>query len=439
MLGRSVLLAIGASLISSICFAKEPGMTNVKTYCFGRYLVDVPADAQINGEVYQYKYGAIEAQHVADSHVAIKDYTARTVSSLKSTKAESGYAYDSSVDVDPQTTIVVSISKPYGRENFGIDVVRADKNVLFTMKERSFRATVLQDDVLPSLKAKVLPNLHARGVGEIPSQSGFCLKDGFIADDGKAAQYEEAGITFKFPQWPGVLVSVNSSTVTKLGEPKLLERMAKAPIPDAYKSLMSSIHDIRKGTRVAAGREGEEILSTVPTDGGYRLHQFQWEAQGSKIDDPLDPTLTVEFESGMTRIDGQPARPKLSDEEAVRLFDAVVNSIRLRPTNGSGKVSGIEPGPTLPLGTLAQTGSVCPQSGWWTCPEANGQEIVGGTRQHFAAGTVMPQVRVISRTAFLDRMLGKQQEHAVNTTWKLVGFDEEPPTEAPGESGSSEG
>jgi len=51
----------------------------------------------------------------------------------------------------------------------------------------------------------------------------------------------------------------------------------------------------------------------------------------------------------------------------------------------------------------------------------------------------MPQVRVVSRTAFLDRMLGKQQEHAVNTTWKLVSFDDEPPTEAPGDSAPNEG
>ncbi|WP_081885150.1 T6SS immunity protein Tli4 family protein [Paraburkholderia kururiensis] len=436
MLGRSVLLAVGASLISSICFAKEPAMSNVKTYCFGRYLVDIPSEAEVNGQVYRYKFERIDT--LTETQGNFEKRMSSRENELKSGKRQDGYALINVLR--PKTDIrIFELSKslitgPAG----GLEAYRWDKGRTFSMQGNAYAMTRLPN-VAMTLQSSVLPNLGARDPADIPSQPGFCLKDGFIADDGKTAQYEEAGISFKFPQWPGILVSVNSSTVTKLGEPKLLERMAKAPIPDAYKSLMSAIHDIRKGTRVAAGRDGEEVLSTVPTDGGYRLHQFQWEAQGSKIDDPLDPTLTVEFESGMTRIDGQPARPKLSDEEAVRLFDAVVNSIRLRPTNGSGKVSGVEPGPTLPVGTLAQTGSVCPQSGWWTCPEANGQEIVGGTRQHFAAGTVMPQVRVISRTAFLDRMLGKQQEHAVNTTWKLVGFDEEPPTEAPGESGSSEG
>ncbi|WP_232231875.1 T6SS immunity protein Tli4 family protein [Burkholderia sp. WSM2230] len=414
-------------------------MSNVKTYCFGRYLVDLPADAVVSGQAYQYMFGQIDSEPTNIDQKGFSDMLARRSDSLKSTSELKGRTLKGVVSNGPAAEALITSEKIFGEDNYGFEAYWFTPHRLFTLKTQDMEQSTFQAKVLPRVKERLLPNLRARNRDDIPSQPGFCLKNGFIADDGKTPQYEEAGISFKFPQWPGVLVSVNSSTVTKLGEPKLLERMAKAPIPDAYRSLMSSIHNLRKGTRVAAGREGEEVLSTVPTDGGYRVHQFQWEAQGSKINDPLDPTLTVEFESGMTRIDGQPARPKLTDEEAVRLFDAVVNSIRLRPTGGSGKVSGIEPGPTHSLGTLARTGSVCPQSGWWTCPEANGHEIVGGTRQHFAAGTVMPQVRVASRAAFLDRVLGKQQEHAVNTTWKLVGFDKESPTDASGESAPNEG
>ena len=58
------------------------------------------------------------------------------------------------------------------------------------------------DSVLQRLETRLLPNLrHRRAAGgghaeEIPTEPGFCIKDGFIADDGKTPQYEDAGISF---------------------------------------------------------------------------------------------------------------------------------------------------------------------------------------------------------------------------------------------------
>ncbi|MEX3954787.1 hypothetical protein [Trinickia sp. EG282A] len=42
-------------------------MSNTKTYCIGRYLVDLPADAQINGQAYDYKYGRIDSSKSSES------------------------------------------------------------------------------------------------------------------------------------------------------------------------------------------------------------------------------------------------------------------------------------------------------------------------------------------------------------------------------------
>jgi len=220
-----------------------------------------------------------------------------------------------------------------------------------------------------------------------------------------------------------VLISVNSITITKLGEPKLLERVDSTPVPDALKGVAGLIKTLRKGNRTVNGREGEEILETYPTDLGFRTHQFRWEAQGTQIGEALKPTLIVEFESGMFKDDhGNPLRPNITDDQAIAIFDAVVNSIRLRPTSGT-KVSSAVPSSTLPLGTLVQTGSICPQTGWWTCPEANGHEVVGGGRQRFIAGSVMPVTTVLGSRNFADKLLGKQPQYNVNTTWQLVGFD----------------
>ena len=165
------------------------------------------------------------------------------------------------------------------------------------------------------------------------------------------------------------------------------------------------------------------MLSTVPSGNGYHLHEFRWESQGTSINDPLKPTLIVELESGMTSDDdGEPTRPRLTDEQAIAIFDAVANSVRLRPVDGA-KISEAAPAPLVPLGTLAQTGTPCPQTGWWTCPEATANEVEGGRRQRFEAGTAMPIVQVFGKQSFVDRLTGRQQKHGINTVWQLVAYD----------------
>ena len=39
-----------SSIVAVNCYAKDPQMSETKTYCIGRYLVDLPADAKINGK-----------------------------------------------------------------------------------------------------------------------------------------------------------------------------------------------------------------------------------------------------------------------------------------------------------------------------------------------------------------------------------------------------
>ena len=67
----------------------------------------------------------------------------------------------------------------------------------------------------------------------------------------------------------------------------------------------------------------------LPTDEGYKVHQFRWESR-YELDDPFKPVIIVELSTGQG--EDEDVRPTISEKEAVELFDAVVNSIRLRPT-----------------------------------------------------------------------------------------------------------
>lgn len=415
-------IALGVFLITATCYAKEPAMSGTNTYCIGRFLVDIPADAEVNGEAYQYLFGRIDSQRTGMDAESFSADMEKRIAAWRATDENKGRTLKSVVTSDPTARALVTSQKLFGKRNYGFEAYWLKDHHLFTLKTQDMDEAVFRERVLPRLTNELLPNLRARKADEVPAQPGFCLKDGFIANDGSVQQFEDAGISFKFAQWPGVLVSVRTVTVTKVGEPTLLHRMDSGSVPAAFANLVGQIKTLRRGKRDVNGRQGEEILETVPAEGGYHLHQFRWEAQGTGVKEPLKPTLVVELESGMTSVNGDPVRPKLTDDQAIAVFDAVANSVRIRPV-GDVKASEADPHPTLPLGTLAQTGSVCPQTGWWTCPEASSHEFEGGARQHFAAGTVLPMAIVLGTPTIADRIRGRQPRHALNTTWRLVDYD----------------
>lgn len=420
--------ALCAILFVPICYAKEPAMSDTKTYCVGRFLVDVPADAQIGGQAYEYRFGRVDSDASTESEEQFTNQMNQREADLKAGKDKDQYALAGTKSPSPAIRVFELSQQMLLGPSVGFEAYRWDHGHVFSMRQAGFIAAKYPG-VLSELETTLLPNLRARPVDESPSQPGFCLKDGFIANDGKTAQHEDAGISFKFARWPGVLVSVRTITVSKLGEPTLLHRADSGSVPDAFANLVHQIKTVRRGTREINGRNGEELLETVPTEGGYRLHQFRWEAQGTEISDPLKPTLIVEFESGMTSVNGDPVRPKLTDDEAVAVFDAVANSLRIRPT-GSNAASNDTSSPIQPLGTLARTGSVCPQTGWWTCPEAGSHEIAGGGRKYLVANSVMPVAQVAGSPGFMGKLLGKEQWHTVNTTWQLVAYAQQTTSES---------
>ena len=319
-------------------------------------------------------FGRIESEPTQLDAKLFDEMIERRATELRETNEDKGRTLKGTVSATPTAKALVTSENIFGSKDYGFEAYWLAQHTLFTLKAMAMNGTVFQTRVLPKLKNRLLPLVKGRSPGDIPTEPGFCLKDGFIADDGTTPQFEDAAITFKFAQWPGVLVSIETTTVTKPGEPALLQRVDSSGVWETFKDVVSQIRTLRRGQRAINGRAGEEILLTLPTDGGYRLHQFHWEAQGTEVGNGLKPTLTVELESGMKRENGVPARPRLTDAQAIELFDAVANSVRPRPVIAA-KVSEDQIAPTAPLGTLGQTGTTCPQTGWWTCPEATANEI----------------------------------------------------------------
>jgi len=107
--------------------------------------------------------------------------------------------------------------------------------------------------------------------------------------------------------------------------------------------------------------------------------------------------------------------PKPSDELILRLCKAK----NLDPATGLA----IPPPPKAALGTQANTGTPCPESGTWRATRFSFLQDATG---HFRKGETMPALYVPNRRIFdwLDDFLGLRYQD-VAVTWKLVAHDKE--------------
>ena len=408
-------------------------MSDTQTYCFGRFLVDLPKTVQVNGQRSEYMFGAIETGRTPPKQNIHQD---GFVEMMKTREAElrAGKHEEKFTLVEvrstnlPKARIFKLTKKLISLSAFGFEAYQSNGGVLFSMQQLSVGADGI-DSVLKDLETRLLPNLRARKSNEIPGEPGFCIKEGFIADNGKTEQYEKAGISFKFKEWPDVTVLVSATRSSKL-QPTLTERTSK-PFPAEFAEAAKKIKVLRQGKRVVGPLQGEEILDSLPTEEGYFVHHFVWDTQG-KPDSANEPALYFKFETGVNPGNGsRTIRPSLTDKQAIELYDRIVNSIRLRPTtpgktsdtsiNPSGNDSPVSP--RLPLKSKITSASNCPQTGIWECAaDAPG---ITERRRFIETGQPMPYGVTQKPAKGMGGLLGKMDDDTEEITWTLVGYDKD--------------
>jgi hypothetical protein len=304
-------------------------------------------------------------------------------------------------------------------QSHGFAAYKWDQGVMYSMRQSGFIPDKL-DSVFDRLQSRLLPNLRARDPAEIPTEPGLCIEHGFIASDGSERASERFEISLDFERWPDMMLTIGSSTIHK-AEPSLLERVGNAEVPAAFRPLLRHIRTVRKGRHDVGAITGEALLQMFPSDAGHMTHTFHWESHFA-LNDPFKPALVVELTTGRLS-KWQDKRPTISEQEAVALFDAVVNSIRLRPTTPAKPA--IEP--KAALGTPLVTGRSCPQSGVWQADE--------GERRFVREGETMPATRVVVTPSFLARLRGGQPLARRATRWTLVAYEPDPPSGAEPPSG----
>lgn len=96
---------------------------------------------------------------------------------------------------------------------------------------------------------------------------------------------------------------------------------------------------LRDGRRVVNDWHGDEMLLRIPSGYGKPSHHtFMFRAAGAPHD-PLHPFVEITLDTGVKGNSTSSVEPSLSDEEALALWDWLLNSIRVRPNAVAVKAS----------------------------------------------------------------------------------------------------
>ena len=400
----------------------KPLFEKTRTICFGRFLMQIPATASVvygPAEVetpieYFEGHGAKVAEHLAERLAEIQKEQEFLLKDDFVTLPLFGKVIDGKI---PGQKIVFGSKNQIGYTIYSFVPVGKD---LFV---QHLNSVLPQYDRIATFN-KVASHLRYRSESEVPAGPGTCIEGGFVHLEQK---YERVTVGVRLKEFPDVHFSVEvHKNQERLPESGRMELMRKQAEEDAEQrglgSLFARIKILRKEARQLGPWKGMEIASrTPPHEDDTETHEFRFQSLGA-VNDPLQPQLDVRLDSGVNNDRRASVKPSITDEEALALWDKLINSIKVRSANGM-KVSPAEP-PKIPLATLVGTGGTCPQTGLWQCTE--GDNIEDGRRRHFTAGESMPHAILLGEPNLWQKMTGDRPRHKTATVWSLVNYDAEP-------------
>ncbi len=402
---------------------KVENMTQqMKTMCVGRFLIDLPADAQVRfGEAFLAGWDI--STYTAETDEQFANRLTKTETDLKGAKNEHGRNSLESANEVSQDGFQ---GKIFEFEREWTTLIRNGKNV--TIEDVSVnghvRANGLSFDFIAKgtwpghskRLAEIVSQLKPLAADEIPSEPGFCIERGVIRDPLTADQRERVTIFVGIADHPDIAIVLD----TAAGLNPSGSLLARADQGSTRRQFPSFFHTIRRGERTLAGIPGEEILDKVSERTGTAGHKFRWESFGEK-NNVLRPELSLMLGSGHgPRAGSKPVNSSLRDDAILALWDKISSSLRVRPTKAAKPAAAAVP-PPPPLGTVVLANQACPASGWWRCGDDD-VDVQGGAVQYLRVGERVPQTVLLVPQTLWQRVRGKRStfQRSMASHWTLV-------------------
>jgi hypothetical protein len=156
----------------------------------------------------------------------------------------------------------------------------------------------------------------------MPKEPGSCFDGAMLMDAPNRKYSERVSTSIFWPERPDVRFEFLVADNGARPDPPLLTKLKDSePTP--------LVGVLRSRARVVADIPGEEELERITEHNGAVGHLFIWEAQG--LPNRFDhPHIRLEMSTGEAK--DAPIYSTLSDEDALKLWDAVLESLHWRPT-----------------------------------------------------------------------------------------------------------
>ncbi len=328
--GKILVVFLFSVLLNCVAlpsFAKESiqDTSDWHTHCIGRYLIDLPPDIKINfidtkigGTSIQWRQDLTQEQAIIEAHKKIEEFKHIKHLNLDGSQFIDSFELPGGGIVihrwngDYSTSLSIMecylISQDSHKRVFKMDLmVYGDSFALGKKITTDLAKTVYaRDDTDP-----------------IPTEPGFAIYGGFLKADGTWRK-EEAGISYTIPRFQGITGFFR--TFSKEDSDKFY--FDQKDVAQNYASLPLFITTLRKGDCDLNGIKAQELCA-ASTESGRRMYNFFLQAP-AQAQDLAHPRLEMSIFSI-----GHPSEDLgngfTSDAEALSLWNAIRDSIRLRP------------------------------------------------------------------------------------------------------------
>ena len=403
-------------------------MTEKRTVCVGRLLIDLPINssvsfttARVDGISVNVETG-VTVEGAAQRMAALEASLAGQLNEYKKPSLERQlivdainfkanlFYYDRT---KPSSERLTGIRAPDAEEGITVEGFGLKDSTFFGFKGKRLSSPKYENN----LRA-IVQQFEFRPTNVVPSVPGFCTENGIVHDPAFSDGNETVAMFVSLKGHPDIAIRLDTSVLDEPQESFLARDAAN----DIKTRFASNIKNLRRGVRALNGIPGEEVLDRIKEENGTVAHVFMWESPG-KGSDVLAPTVTLEMQTGKGR-PGAPVNSSLSDEAALRLWDAISSSLRIRPNAAAPKQSAATDIHSVPLGTLAATGRTCPQTGFWQCTDARSDE--DSRPKFFKQGDIMPRSVFRVEPTLWQKMRGTIATSDAATLWKLVAYGSAP-------------
>ncbi|QYY27757.1 MULTISPECIES: T6SS immunity protein Tli4 family protein [Cupriavidus] len=294
-----------------------------RTRAIGRHLVDIPENAKT---IETYSFNKVKIKPLLDIR-SQEDYERFLAQKVQSLRLARTATHDSLFieRVSHSNGGVTLISWPNSDAE-----ERYQPYVFDTYFRAGTRFLSYSGDVSKSRKSTALATCeelsrewHQIPSGKIPEGVGYVVDDAILADND--FNRESWRMVIQLPGKPDVFFELTSYAQRRV-EPGLRERAGG--VVAGLLGTIAGFARLRDRARPVGPIQADEILLASNQD-GKRGYGFKWEAPGmahSLVEPNLNATLRVGESAYTTNRESF-----ASDEEALELWDAVIDSIRLRP------------------------------------------------------------------------------------------------------------